>query len=171
MNKRKAIIIDIDNTLCIDKIQTVIPSSDKRSEWDKFHIEHEWYKVDNFIPIQETIDYVNFLYNKYQNNVMFIFMSAREDHINSKVQWNTLRFIFKYFPQFNAQNYGKNYMLILRCFNDFRTDEKVKKDLYNMFINGTFEPYIAIDDKKENVQMFKEVGVPLVIQVHGGKNG
>lgn len=170
-NKRKAIIVDIDNTICIDKIQTPIPASNDRLVWNKFHAEHRWYNVNNFMPIQEVVDYITFLYETDTENKMFIFLSAREDHENQMVFLNTLRLIRKYFPQFNEKNYGKNYMLLLRFYNDFGSDENVKRNLCEKYIKKIYSPIIAIDDKTENINMFKEIGVPLTIQINkGNKN-
>lgn len=166
MKKEKAIIVDIDNTLGFDKIQTPIPNSPIREVWDKFHEEHEFYNPNNFKKFDDVIEIVNSFY--YSHNAKVIFMTARENTSNGKIFHNTYVLLMELFSFAHPRFYNIDYTILMREENDFRKDEDVKRDLYNKFVKDNFKCIVAIDDKIENINMFREVGIPMLLHINRG---
>ena len=159
--KEYAIILDLDNTLVYSTIKGTIPENNTREEWDEFLKNNEYYNVKYMEPIFETIEllekfYKGFLYYKPK----FIFLTAREDTANGLVRLNTYRFIKNNFSMFDTPHcYNRDYLLLMRKENDFRTNTEVKEDYLKNYILPNYEPLFAFEDEEENVKMFSRNGV------------
>ena len=158
---RNAIIVDLDQTVALEKFNEDLPQNSSREEWDKFHEKRGYYSLEYFTPIYETIDVVEGYYNSFKFDIpTVIFMTAREDTHNGLIRLNSYRFIKKYFKNFNNVGaYNSAYKLLMRKENDYRSSSEVKQDMLNEIIEQGYRPLIVFDDDDDNRQMFLNNGI------------
>lgn len=130
---KKAIIVDIDGTIS--------HTGGKRGffEWDKVHGD---------VPIPHTINLVSmFAREGYQ----IIFMSGR-DSICRQI---TEEWIKKNIPVFNDIPYE----IYMRAMNDMRKDSIIKEELFYNHVAGRFFIEFVMDDRKQVVRMWNDIGL------------
>lgn len=151
MEKKKAIIIDIDDCWMDSRLwiaKAPIGSKDE-NDWDVFYK-----KVYLCKPNKSFIrDVMNFI---SETGVFPIFVTSR----SGRVVKDTI---------FQIQNnssliVGDTCELYMRnSFNDYRSSDKVKKDIL-LKLMDTYDIAYAIDDTDKNLEMFKSLGVNTVIR-------
>lgn len=151
MEKKKAIVIDIDDCWMDSRlwISKAPIGSRNEEEWDLFYK-----KVYLCKPNKSFIrDVINFI---FETNVFPIFVTSRSE----RVLKDTI---------FQIQNnsslvVGDTCELYMRTpFNDFRSSEKVKKDILIKLMDR-YDIAYAIDDTEINLEMFKSLGIKTVIR-------
>lgn len=151
MIKPQAILVDIDGTLTKNTAQIRFPVDGTPEDKHKFYEDVNFYDSNKFIHIlnYDVVDIVNGMYNL---GVTPIYLTAREDI--GDIRENTLKFLEK-------NNLMKpNSKLLMRKSCDYRSNAQVKEDLYNEFVKKDFRVLFALDDEPDNIQMFRDLGIP-----------
>lgn len=152
--KKYIVICDIDNcyTDSRDWIKHV-PSSDVqdkavlRSMWDK-------YQAMSFLakPNKSIID----LLLSMSDLIPIYFVTSREDRKHSRE--DTINQIEKFSK--GHITIGDAHKLYMRKEFDYRGSHEVKKDIVTSILAEGCMPVVAIDDDKDNCEMFAELGIP-----------
>lgn len=127
---KKAIIVDLDGTMCI---------FDERGPFD-------YHKCDTDLPNEPVLDIVK----RYMADPEFavIFLTGREDvAIDQTKTW-----IQKHLG-------GAPDMLLMRKTKDWRKDWIVKKELYETHIKPQYEVLFVLEDRDQVVKMWREEGL------------
>jgi predicted kinase len=134
-----AIIIDIDGT---------IAHMNGRNPY-------EFNKV-----LEDIVDSkLNTLLAMFNTNIQFIFVSGRMQSQNCYSDT-------KLWLQLNIKP-SRPFLLFMRENNDYRSDDIVKKELYNNNIKDLFNVIGVFDDRNKVVKMWREIGL-LTLQVNEG---
>lgn len=144
----KIIIVDIDGTVA-DITHRLSHIEKKPKDWNSFFDE-----VDGDKPIQEVIDAVKHLSEKY--NV--VFCTGRKDAVRSKTE----TWLKKYFGT------GFKFQLLMRRNNDFRSDDIVKPELLSKAGIKPEDVAIAFDDRSSVVKKWRSLGIK-TFQVDDGE--
>lgn len=139
MDKQKAIIVDLDGTLCNNKQREHFMTGSPK-DWDGFYAGipddtvHEWC---------ETI-----VYNFMKNGFKVLFVSGRPDKYKEMtVQW----------LRSHAIPYD---LLLMRKTGDFREDFVIKQELYQQEIEPKYQVLFTVDDRTQVVSMWRRIGLP-----------
>ena len=159
--KQLAIILDLDNTLLRSTIKNDIPQNNTREEWNNFLLNNNYFDNTYVEPIKGAIELLEGYYNKFMYySPTFIFLTAREDTANGLVRLNSYRFIKNNFSIFKSPYcYNRDYILLMRKENDFRTNKEVKEDYLTNVILPNYEPVFAFEDEEDNIEMFTKNGI------------
>jgi hypothetical protein len=129
-NLEKAIISDLDGTLCLFE--------GKRSPYNATNCDLiDWLNE----PVASVIRIF------YKNNYKIIFVSGRED----KYEPETRRFIEKHF--------NIEYELFMRKSKDFRKDSIIKEEIFNNYIKDKYNICFVLDDRDQVVKKWREIGL------------
>lgn len=130
MFNRKAIICDLDGTLCL---------KEDRPFNDYMRVGEDQLNT----PIRSILQMT------YTSGYQIILVSGREDkdYCRSITEaWLTVHNI-----QYNE--------LYMRKFKDFRSDDIVKREIYYEFIAGNYDVEFVLDDRDKVVKMWRELGL------------
>ena len=152
--KKYIVICDIDNcyTDSRDWVKHV-PSSDitdkavLRSMWDK-------YQAMSFLakPNKSIID----LLLSMSDLIPVYFVTSRENRKHSRE--DTIYQIEKFSD--GRILIGDTHKLYMRNEFDYRSSHEVKKDIVTSILAEGCIPVVAIDDDRDNCEMFAELGIP-----------
>ena len=135
---RKAIIVDLDNTLC---------NASKREH----HVRNgnrNWKAFFEEIPTDTVNQWCADIILRSRMDHMIIFCSGRPEEYRQITQdW-----LWKHLPELKAS------YLFMRQSGDFRKDSIVKEILLDYEILPRYEPFYFIDDRKQVVQMYRQRG-------------
>lgn len=137
-NKIKAIICDLDGTLCLHQ---------GRSPYD-------YNKCDTDVPNKPVL---NLLEQLYKSGNRIIFVSGRE--ATSICETKTREWILKYFHC--------PFTLLMRNEKDHRPDEIIKEEIYHKYIEPDYNITAILDDRDKVVKMWRDLGL-LCCQVYYG---
>lgn len=136
--KRKAIICDLDGTLCnIDHRVHLIKS--ENPDWDKF----------NSLCIKDKIndDVLELLHLFDKNKYKLIIVSGRSiEYYYETASWL-------------AENFVPNNTLFMRDAEDLRSDYLVKKEIYEMQIEHDYDVKFVLEDRDAVVEMWRGLGL------------
>jgi len=150
MSKQKAVIIDLDGTLCnIEHRKKYIDGSLGKKDWDKFYkgcgndFPNDWCK-----NIVENID-----------ATILLVTGRPSDYSFETKEWLD-NYIF----------YTKSEVLelFMRKSGDYRADYVIKKEIYEDKIKDNYDILFAIDDRQQVVDMWRELGI-VCLQCDEGK--
>jgi histidinol phosphatase-like enzyme len=135
--KIDAIIVDVDGTLAL--------MGDKRTPF-------EWDKVSLDAPNLPIIDLVQILRD---TGLKVVITTGRDGvALNDTKAWLT--------------SHGVVYdAIFIRPEGDYRPDTEIKKEIYDNHIKDTYNIIYVIDDRKQVVEMWRELGLT-VLQVAEG---
>ena len=137
-SKSKAIICDLDGTLCLHQ---------GRSPYD--------YEKCDTDKCNEPL--IKLLWDLYQAGYHIIFTSGREDIDNSRIKTES----------WLDSNFGGNYTLLMRSKKDHRPDEIVKEEIYHNEIEPFYNIIAVYDDRNKVCKMWRDLGL-LCCQVYDG---
>ena len=137
-NKPKAIICDLDGTLCLHQGRN--PYDYEKCDTDKCN---------------EPL--INIIWDLYQSDYDIIFTSGREDIGHSRSKTET----------WLDANFGGSYKLLMRAEKDHRPDEIVKEEIYHNEIEPYYNVIAVYDDRNCCVKMWRNLGL-LCCQVYDG---
>lgn len=133
--KQKAIIVDLDGTLCNVKHRR---HHIENKRWDKFYEE-----LTNDKPNLWCLEIIR----RFSLDEI-VFVSGRPDNYRAKtIEW--LRFF---------TNHG-DCKLLMRKEGDFRKDSVVKEEIYREQIKPLYDVMFCIDDRKQVVDMWRSIGL------------
>lgn len=157
MSKKKkiCIIVDIDGTIVNEKdnSQIVLPIEDNREIWDLFHKNKQYYKPSQFKQNKNVVEVIKSLIKNIPD-LFIVFLTAREDVKDKPIFINTYRLVKKIF-NYQPNDFGRKFTILMRKHNDFRPSDKVKEDILKKEILHDYSPLLAIDDEEPNVKMFE----------------
>lgn len=150
--KKKCIVCDIDGVIfdtaeLLQKFES-LPEAEK---WNQFNLHATRLEVNVSFDL---IDIIEAYAEKHRATVAFV--TARSDVIYSK----TLRQLLHYFNKIKTCNCG----LYMRKEGDTSSAADVKEEILEQ-LEKEFDIVLAIDDEKENCEMFKRHGI-LTMQVY-----
>lgn len=149
--KIPAIIVDIDDTF-VDSAHKA--DSVKKSDWKMFAELSEEDQVNRWCS-----DIVESMAHKFSYHILFV--TSR----NSDMHDQTYKFIME-----NLDNEVK-WNLYMRNLGDLRHASVVKLEIYKTIIEPTFDVMFVLDDNKEVIEMFREIGVTALQCGEGLYNG
>lgn len=128
--KQKAIIVDIDGTVC---------------EKHEGRGIYEWRKLLDDHPVPHVIETVN-LYREAGYKILFV---TGRDGI-----------CFRLCEKWLEKNIGDFRDLFTREVNDRRPDDVVKKEIYEEQIEPFYDVRLALDDRDRVVKLWRSLGIP-----------
>lgn len=139
--KKQAVIIDLDGTLCnIDHRKHYIEGDVK--DWKSFNEDVTKDKVN--IWCRELVR------SLYICNIQIIYVTGREG--TQKTIENTAKWLNK-----NGCSHCAH--IFFRKEKDYRPDYVIKKEIYDLKINYNYDVLFAVDDRKQVVNMWRELGL------------
>jgi phosphoglycolate phosphatase-like HAD superfamily hydrolase len=145
MSKPKAVIIDLDGTLC-DLAHRLHYVEKSPKDWDSFF--NEAYKDTPFEWCQDLISGLMSI------GYAIIFITGRAERKIS-LEWLCRH------TQIPRQQIDER--LYTREKGDFRKDHEVKAELYRNHIEPHFRVVFAVDDKKSIVDLWRSLGIPALL--------
>ena len=137
---KKAIIVDIDGTLAnIDHRRHFLTEYPKKHGWSKFN------KCMQFDPVNEWCRalIISFRASGYA----IILVSGRSNEFETKtMDWLKINDI-----QYDV--------LLMRMFNDYRSDDVIKEEIYTVHIKNNYEVCFCVDDRDRTVKKWRELGL------------
>lgn len=98
--------------------------------------------------IDEVLDVINNSY--YRDGVEIIFLSGREDkYYNETLEWIYNNTVLRH----------ENIILFMRKSNDFRKDNIIKKEIFEVEIRNKYNVKLAIDDRNSIVSLWQSLGI------------
>lgn len=135
--KKKAIIVDLDGTLCnID--HRLHHFTAKKKNWKAFF---EGIPNDTINPWCRTLIYA------MDKVVEIIFVSGRPDEYRGP----TKNWLAEY-------GFG-DYPLFMRPSGDFRRDSEIKEEIYRKHIEPNYDVSFVVDDRQHVVDKWREMGL------------
>lgn len=144
--KQKAIIIDIDGTLCQSAHVDLYKNPDNTINWEK------WMESNRFALVNDWC--LELCIAMQRKGYRLIFLTARGEDFNG-------REITKNWLDSHLNTYDiYDYELIMRKDGDFRSSEQIKLDAYIRLILPHFNVLFAIDDQRNIVDLWKNLDIP-----------
>lgn len=144
---QKAIIVDLDGTLCDISHRRPLVEKEK-PDWKSFN--HPWQikrdKLNNwcFILIRAMA----------ATGYKIVFVTGREGTKDIKIateDWFRLHLTTEWL--------WLNSRALFRKEGDFRKDYVIKKEIYETYIKDRYDVLFVIDDRKQVVDMWREIGL------------
>lgn len=138
MTMQKAIIVDLDGTLC-DVEHRVHHVQGRHKNWEQF----------NQLLIHDTLNHWCFelIEAMHAQNYKIIFVTGRgEGNRDSTEEWLSRHHVV----------YDHLYM---RAMLDRREDDDVKEDIYRQFIENKYQILFVVDDRKSVVDRWREMNL------------
>lgn len=140
--KRRAIIVDLDGTLCEKDWRQHLYDATPR-DWDKINAAAEFDQ-----PAEWCMEILKLF---AMQNYKIIFLTGRAATKHS--QEVTEKWLMMHVGP------GVDYSLIMRPDNDHRDDTAVKAEIYRRDIAPMYDVLFAVDDRQTVVQMWRDLGV------------
>jgi predicted secreted acid phosphatase len=136
--KPKALICDLDNTLC-----------DAKHRMALFH-QRQWDKFEAAIPLDTPNEMVgHFLKFARMRGWKVLFVSGR----SAEARTDTIMWLMEHYPGFET------FPIYLRARADERPDYQVKRDIYLNQIKPDFDVQLVLDDRTMVVQEWRRLGL------------
>lgn len=159
MNKKDAIIVDIDGTLAnCDHRRHFVDGTHEKQDWKSFYESmtedtiNEWC---NFIIEKCCYDEVGFL------NKSILLVSGRpEEYRELTSNWlikNNLTFDKKY--NLYSDDQEDSIKLFMRKTSDYRDDTIIKEEIYREHIEPFYNVLFAIDDRRKMADLWRKLGL------------
>jgi len=143
--KKKAIIIDLDGTLCNNEHRQHFMTGPKK-DWKNFYYNIPWDK-----PNEWCLEIVN---KFIEAGYFILFVTGRE--FKQCIKLDTLRWLRDHDLKPKEDS---NIQIFARKEGDFRSDDIVKKEIYFDNIASQYEILFALDDRKRVVEMWRSIGL------------
>ena len=137
MDRRKAVIFDMDGTLadCTHRLHHV---RSQKKDWDKF-----FQGAGDDEPREEIVR----LARELSVNNAILIASGRPESLRATT--------IKWLNQFNVPHEK----IYLRKNNDFRKDGQVKGEMIAIMRKDGFDPWLVVDDRQTAVDSWRELGL------------
>lgn len=137
--KSKAIIVDLDGTLCNTQHRQHYMEG-KKKNWQAFYD-----GLVNDEPNEWCLSLINAM---EASGHRILFVSGRPDSYKHKtVLW------------LNTNTSTTAYKLFMRREGDFRKDSIVKQEIYRELIEPSFDVVFCVDDRQQVVDAWREIGL------------
>lgn len=138
MEKKPAIICDLDGTLCNVEWRRKLVTGEEK-DYDLFNSRC----VDD-LPNEWCLE----LLERFRHTHDIIFVSGRD----SKFAEKTVNWLNGYINDYT-------YELYMRPLKDYRPDEVIKKEIYENIIEPKYDVQFVIDDRTKVVKMWRSIGL------------
>lgn len=142
--KRKAVVIDLDGTLC---------NTDHRQH----HVDGRDYQKKDFIKFYEKMSddtphewCVNLLHLYRQAHYAILFVSGRPEEYREKTEEWISRHVA--LPV-------SAYQLWMRPTDDYTDDRDIKEGIYRKHIEPYYDVEVVIDDRRKVVERWRQIGL------------
>ncbi len=134
--KAKAIIVDLDGTLCnVDHRVHFVQRHPK--DWGSFNKNMIHDDINNWC--YELIEAM-----RIKNYKIVIVTGRDEDYRSQTIEW-----LRKYKVHFDQ--------LLMRPSKDYREDSDIKEELFNQFVKDQYEVTFVLDDRKSVVERWRKL--------------
>lgn len=142
MNKisKKAIIIDLDGTIC-NLTHRLHYIQNGNRDYDAFHEECAYDE-----PIDDIIAVVQSLRDRFGKDAI-VFVTGRGEQCREA----TINWLEHYVGDFGA--------LYMRQLNDFRKDVIIKEEILEDMVEDGYDPWLALDDREDIVRLWRDNGI------------
>lgn len=138
MSKWQAIMVDLDGTLC-DASHRVHHLQMKPKNWDAFY---GGMSEDEIIPAVELL-----IKMAYCSDLKIVYLTGRPDNYRAKTEaWLVA--------------HGLSSDLFMRRAGDYRTDDVVKREIYEAEIEPFYNVRFVLEDRSRVVAMWRSLGIP-----------
>lgn len=135
--KKTAIIVDLDGTLCNINHRLVHVKKEGKKDWGSFFRE-----LPNDLPNEWCVE----LINKFSNDHEIIFCSGRpDDHEKPTITWLN-------------KHLSVLYGLFMRRRGDFRPDDQIKEIILDFELLSRYDIKFVVDDRDRVVKMWRDRG-------------
>lgn len=136
-HKRKALIVDLDGTLCnVDHRRPLVTNGN--NNWKNF-----FEQMTNDTPNEWCVEICNRFYP-----MEILFITGRPDSYRQITdEW------------LGRYHFFEPALLYMRARKDFRADHIVKKEIYEKHIQSKYEILFVVDDRASVVKMWRELGL------------
>ena len=143
--KKKAIIVDLDGTLCNNehRLHLIVRKNGEVKDWTAFKAAILGDSVN--LWCKEIVN--SFIEKGYQ----IIFLTGRMDMGNARE--DTLEWLH------DNGTLWRNTDLIMRPSGDKRQDDIIKKEQYLELIEPNYDVLFALDDRKRIAEMWRSIGI------------
>lgn len=138
--KRRALIIDLDNTLCNAAHRSHVYFK-KPVNWDLLN------RLSVYDPPNEWC--LEIIRNFAANNYKIIFLTGRSEAAKEVTEQWLMQYVGP----------GIDYEIFMRAKNDRRPDTTTKSETYFKEIAPKYEVMFVIDDRREVTQMWRNLGI------------
>lgn len=145
---KSAILIDLDGCLVDNDARFkkwVLEQQLKGIEYNDYAWADFFEKSIDDLPNDWCLQIINRMYLSYD----VIFLTGRSDD----AQEVTIRWLKKYLPM------DMSFHLFMRKSKDERKDSVIKNEILNDVILPRFKILFALDDRTQNIEMFRENGI------------
>lgn len=137
--KQKAIIVDLDGTLC-DNSHRQHFMEQRPKDWKSFYA-----GISEDVP-NEWCEWLLIQFEKSQHMKIILVSGRPKDYLQQTESW--------------LKEYSVPYdELFMRESGDFREDFIVKKEIYNKYIQPHYRVLFTIDDRQQVVDMWRSLGI------------
>ena len=148
MGRRQIVIIDIDGTIANLQGRLNHIAGNKPADWDAFFDDCEQDKP--FLDIVRLLEVLD-------EHYWFVYITGRPERIRRKTE----RWLAKWLPQTQSAP------MFMRADFDYRTDDVVKKELFEKANLDLQQVAFVLEDRDRVVKMWRELGLRC-LQVAGG---
>jgi len=146
LNKTKAILVDLDGTLCnIEHRRHFVDGTDEKKDWRSFN--------ESMIIDTPNLWCVELVISMAKRGFTIIFVSGRSDEYRSLtfdwIEKNTSIFRYTDIP----------IRLFMRKRKDYREDSVIKEEIYLNKIKPEFDVLFCVDDRTRVVNKWRELGL------------
>ncbi len=140
--KRRAIIVDLDGTLCnVDWRQHIYDAEPQ-----------DWAKINAAAEFDQPNEWCMEILRLFaMQNYKIVFLTGRAATKGAKEI--TEKWLMMHVGP------GVDYELFMRSAKDYREDTLVKAQIYNRKIAPSYDVLFAVDDRQSVVQMWRDMGV------------
>ena len=144
--KTKAIICDLDGTLCNDDHRKeAIKDIVGAAKWGEKEYNRYYELMDKDTPFTHISD----ILHRFEDDHQIIFMTGRPLRFSDTTRkWFSEHMSLKNKP-----------ILLMRQDNDYRCDTVVKTELYEEMIKPHFDVQFVLEDRKRVVKMWRSLGL------------
>ena len=138
MSFDKAIIVDLDGTLCNCEHRLHLV---KEKKWDEFHAACKF---------DEPNEWCKDLVIRYMRDHQIIFLTGRHESARGLTE--------KWLKQ-HLKLEDSEYVLHMRPDRDWRPNTAFKEEIYNEFIKDYWDVVFAIEDRDRVIKMWRRLGL------------
>ncbi|EQC48887.1 polynucleotide kinase domain protein [Bacteriovorax sp. BSW11_IV] len=135
----RAIIVDLDGTLCDCEHRVHHVNGEGKKNWKEFNELMGEDKLNKWC--------LDLIHAMAGTGHKILFVTGREDQYRAKTK------------EWLARHYVPYDELHMRSTGDFREDSDIKKDIFQQDLSKRYEVTFVVDDRKSVVTMWREIGL------------
>ena len=157
MNKQKAIIVDLDGTLCdTTHRQHFMDRASSKKDWVGFTT-----NIINDTPHKWCVEIMLAMASRGYQVIFLTGRESTEQIVEDTDEWLE-RYVYNVPVTFSVEYLGKTggkIPIFRRKKGDFRKDAIVKEELYREHIEPYYDVLFCVDDRRQVVDMWRRIGL------------